>query len=59
MNESTTPLDSSRPTLGRDLDLEPIQAFARELQTAIDTGDAKLFNRRFAQDVYRTAPTGA
>ena len=50
---------STRPALAQSHDREPIDAFVRELQEAIDTGDADLFNRRFAADVLWGSPFGA
>ncbi len=38
---------------------EPLSAFVAQLQTAIDTADAKLFNQSFAQDVLWGSPFGA
>lgn len=52
-------LERQRPTLHLDRDREPVDAFVRELQEAIDTGDAGLFNARFAQDVLWGSPFGA
>jgi uncharacterized protein (TIGR02246 family) len=48
-----------RLTLGQDQDREPIDAFVQELQRAIDTGDADLFNLNFADDVLWGSPFGA
>lgn len=38
---------------------EPLSAFVAQLQTAIDTADAQLFNQSFAQDVLWGSPFGA
>jgi uncharacterized protein (TIGR02246 family) len=51
--------DRQRPTLHLDRDRGPVDAFVRELQEAIDTGDADRFNARFAQDVLWGSPFGA
>src|SRR3954471_12697487 len=51
--------DESRPVLGLERTREPVESFIRELQVAIDTGDADRFNRRFAQDVLWGSPFGA
>jgi hypothetical protein len=48
-----------RPTLSLSQANDPVDAFVQELQTAIDTGDADHFNRRFAQDVLWGSPFGA
>jgi uncharacterized protein (TIGR02246 family) len=48
-----------RPSLGLDRSSEPVDAFVRELQDAIDTGDAELFNQHFADDVLWGSPFGA
>jgi len=48
-----------RPTLSLDLSAEPVNAFIRQLQEAIDTGDAELFNLHFAEDVLWGSPFGA
>jgi uncharacterized protein (TIGR02246 family) len=50
---------SDRPTLALDCDREPVDAFVRELQQAIDASDADLFNQRFAADVLWGSPFGA
>ena len=51
--------ESKRPALGLSRASDPIDAFVQELQSAIDTGDAALFNRHFAQDVLWGSPFGA
>lgn len=51
--------DVSRPSLGQNLDREPVEAFVRNLQEAIDTGDAGRFNLHFAEDVHWGSPFGA
>lgn len=48
-----------RPSLGLTRDSEPVDAFVRELQDAIDTGDAERFNQHFADDVLWGSPFGA
>ena len=48
-----------RPCLGLNRDSEPVDAFIRELQAAIDTGDADRFNLHFAEDVLWGSPFGA
>ena len=48
-----------RPSLGVSRDNEPVDAFVRELQIAIDTGDAERFNLHFAEDVLWGSPFGA
>lgn len=48
-----------RPVLGLERAREPVDSFVRELQVAIDTGDADRFNRWFAQDVLWGSPFGA
>ena len=50
---------STRPNLGLDRNSEPVVLFVNELQAAIDSGDASLFNRHFAQDVLWGSPFGA
>lgn len=51
--------EAHRPTLGLDRDPAPVEVFIRELQEAIDTGDATAFNRHFAGDVLWGSPFGA
>ncbi len=48
-----------RPTIGQNRNREPIDEFVQELQRAIDTGDADLFNLNFADDVLWGSPFGA
>ena len=48
-----------RPTLSLNLSPEPVNAFVQQLQDAIDTGNAKLFNLNFAEDVLWGSPFGA
>ena len=50
---------NERPALGILCDRTPVDAFVRELQAAIDRGDASLFNRHFAKDVLWGSPFGA
>ena len=50
---------TERPALGVLCDRAPVDAFVRELQAAVDRGDAALFDRRFAQDVLWGSPFGA
>jgi uncharacterized protein (TIGR02246 family) len=50
---------STRPTLALNRDREPIDVFVQELQDAIDSSDADLFNKRFAADVLWGSPFGA
>ena len=50
---------TDRPSLGIARDRAPVDAFVRELQTAIDRADASLFNRHFAADVLWGSPFGA
>jgi uncharacterized protein (TIGR02246 family) len=51
--------DSERPCLNLNGDPAPVEAFVRQLQTAIDTADAKLFNQSFARDVLWGSPFAA
>jgi hypothetical protein len=51
--------ESQRPTLSLDRESDPVDAFVKELQSAIDTGNASHFNRHFAQDVLWGSPFGA
>ena len=51
--------ESKRPTLSLDRESDPVDAFVKELQSAIDTGNASHFNRHFAQDVLWGSPFGA
>lgn len=48
-----------RPSLSLNLPTEPVNAFVQQLQAAIDTGDADLFNLHFAEDVLWGSPFGA
>lgn len=54
---------SSRPSLNQHPTTEtlpePIAEFVSQWQTAIDTGNAELFNQAFAQDVLWGSPFGA
>lgn len=38
---------------------DPVKAFVAQLQTAVDQGDAQLFNQAFAEDVLWGSPFGA
>lgn len=49
----------SRPTLSMDLPADPVRAFVAQLQQAIDTGNADMFNLQFAEDVLWGSPFGA
>lgn len=49
----------TRPLLASAQNTAPVEAFVAELQQAIDTGDARLFNQSFAQDVLWGSPFGA
>ena len=51
--------DGGRPSLGVACDRAPVDAFVRELQHAIDLGDAARFDHGFAQDVLWGSPFGA
>ncbi len=51
--------NQQRPRLDHDLQREPVDAFVRGLQDAIDTGDADRFNLQFAEDVLWGSPFGA
>jgi uncharacterized protein (TIGR02246 family) len=51
--------ETIRPTLSLPRSAEPVQAFVQQLQQAIDTGDADLFNLSFAEDVLWGSPFGA
>ncbi|NLR81046.1 hypothetical protein [Chitinophaga eiseniae] len=48
-----------RPTVFQPYNLRRIDDFINELQEAIDTGDADLFNKRFAKDVLWGSPFAA
>lgn len=48
-----------RPTLSLNLTPESVNAFVQQLQAAIDTGNADLFNLNFAEDVLWGSPFGA
>src|SRR5437868_6303114 len=52
-------METSRPELSQTHDTAPIVNFIAELQEAIDTGDADLFNKRFADDVLWGSPFAA
>ena len=47
------------PLVYKALDITPIKNFIAELQEAIDSGDANLFNKRFAWDVLWGSPFAA
>jgi uncharacterized protein (TIGR02246 family) len=49
----------NRPIVSQTHDLSPIENFISELQIAIDTGDADLFNKQFASDVLWGSPFAA
>jgi len=51
--------ESQRPTLSLDRESDSVDAFVKELQSAIDAGNASHFNRHFAQDVLWGSPFGA
>ena len=51
--------ESQRPTLSLDRESDSVDAFVKELQNAMDTGNASHFNRHFAQDVLWGSPFGA
>lgn len=55
MPDSTSP----RPDLHQPVATDPLVAFVAQFQAAIDSGDAELFNRSFAQDVRWGSPFGA
>lgn len=48
-----------RPNISQAFDTSPIENFIAELQEAIDKGDAKLFNKRFAKDILWGSPFAA
>lgn len=48
-----------RPIISINLPPDPVNAFIRQLQEAIDTGNADLFNLNFAEDVLWGSPFGA
>src|SRR5918911_1515586 len=50
---------SERPALAVDGDRTAVDDFVQELQQAIDTADASVFNRHFAADVLWGSPFGA
>ncbi len=50
---------ANQPKVSLPGDIAPIQAFLAEWQEAIDTGNADLFNKRFAGDVLWGSPFGA
>ncbi len=49
----------TRPTLSLPLSITPVNEFVQQLQKAIDTGNADLFNLNFAEDVLWGSPFGA
>lgn len=49
----------NRPTLSHTYDTLPVEHFIAELQEAIDTGDAELFNKHFAADILWGSPFAA
>ena len=49
----------NHPSVYEALDITPIKNFIAELQEAIDSGDAILFNKRFASDVLWGSPFAA
>ena len=51
--------DFKRPSLNLNLNREPVDAFVRNLQVAIDTGNAERFNLHFAEDILWGSPFGA
>jgi uncharacterized protein (TIGR02246 family) len=55
----TVTSNDERPVLEIVCDGAPIDEFVRQLQEAIDTGDADLFNGRFASDVLWGSPFAA
>jgi hypothetical protein len=48
-----------RPKVFRSSDLKGVGTIVQELQEAIDTGDADLFNKRFSKDVLWGSPFAA
>ena len=48
-----------RPSIGINQPIDPVIAFVQQLQEAIDTGNAELFNLNFAEDVLWGSPFGA
>ena len=52
-------MTTARPSLSREYDIAPIQKFIAELQEAVDTGSADLFNKQFAEDVLWGSPFAA
>jgi hypothetical protein len=48
-----------RPNITQPYDISPIENFIAELQEAIDTGDADLFNKRFSKDILWGSPFAA
>jgi uncharacterized protein (TIGR02246 family) len=50
---------TERPSIDLNLHRAAVSAFVDELQEAIDTESADLFNRRFARDVLWGSPFGA
>lgn len=52
-------MENSRPQVTQTFDTAPIEKFIAELQEAVDTGDAKLFNKHFANDVLWGSPFAA
>ena len=51
--------ETKRPIISIKCSPEPVNAFVRQLQEAIDTGSAELFNLNFAEDVLWGRPFGA
>jgi uncharacterized protein (TIGR02246 family) len=52
-------MEELRPQVSLAYDTAPIEKFIAELQEAIDTGDADLFNKHFAHDVLWGSPFAA
>jgi uncharacterized protein (TIGR02246 family) len=48
-----------RPNISKSYDTLPIQKFIAEMQEAIDTGNAVLFNKYFAKDILWGSPFAA
>ena len=57
--KATQMSNQQRPRLDLHLQREPVDAFVRGLQEAIDTGNADQFNLQFADDVLWGSPFGA
>jgi uncharacterized protein (TIGR02246 family) len=51
--------ENIRPRVAQPYDTAPIEKFIAELQEAVDTGDAVLFNKRFAADILWGSPFAA